>query len=58
MNLMVLFFPRNIDNKPSVDFKVHFLLHPQAFNRYLKQNVDNKSSMHLVVYFLKRLINT
>ena len=56
MNIVVL-FPRYIDNKPSVDPKVYFLLHPQAFNRHLKTQVDNKSSMHLVVYFLKLLIN-
>ena len=55
MNIVVL-FPRYIDNKPSVDPKVYFLLHPQAFNRHLKTQVDNKSSMHLVVCYLKLLI--
>ena len=48
MNL-AFFSPRNIDNKLSVDLKVYSLLHPQAFEKYLKRNVDDKSSVHIVV---------
>ena len=44
---------RNIDNEPSMDVRVYFLLFPSAFNGDLKRNIDYKSSMDLVVYFPK-----
>ena len=44
---------RNIDNEPSMDVRVYFLLFPLAFNGDLNRNIDYKSSMDIVVYFPK-----
>ena len=35
-----------------MEFRVYFLLFPQAFNRHLRRHIDNKSSMDLRVYFI------